>query len=116
MLTRIEKYLLDIGAEDCSRVWEATVAHTHANPLLQESDARRLAKETIRKLLNLGLIDLYFDNLEDSTEHNRIARKLDAHEIDAVFEAEESWSPGRPIPDRGYAFVTTQAGEIAAYS
>lgn len=115
MLTEIDRYLLEIGSEDYCRVWEAVVAHRKALSGLSETAAADSARETIRKLFQAGLIELYWDDLENSTEHTRLARRLNADEVAGVFTCQESWIPGRPVPDRGYAYATTDAGERALY-
>lgn len=116
-LSPLEKQVLDLAIEDYTRLADVFNEVRRAMPGRTEDEYTCLAQSIVRKLLHVGYVILYYDDLTASTETHRAARQLTPSEQEVALSGRSYWIPEiQPAPGPGaFAIGATTAGEEAMY-
>lgn len=111
-INKIDVYLLEIGTEDLSRLWEicnvlcADMKYDRSDPVMLAH-----AQRVLRQYLEWGWVEIYYDDSENATEQSRPAWQITGPgEIEKIIQDPSNWVPGR-FREGGYGYLTTAKGE-----
>lgn len=117
ILTALEKEILELAIEDYTRLADVFAQIRPRLPGRSQDEYVALSKAIVRKLLQLELVRMYFEDWAAHTETRRAIRELGREEIEQAFLDLSHWIPElRPTPDDAYlAIGATDKGEQAMY-